>query len=103
MCEILRQHAGKGWDSKFDKVKTNCDRVPPNGLPFSCRKRAAETCQNANDLVRAAVGCNGGLGRASALISTLFYIDRNPSSIPSKRKNDNSEIGLPSRLAASIL
>jgi hypothetical protein len=34
----------------------------PNGLPFSCRKRAAETCQKAFDLARAAVGWNGGLG-----------------------------------------
>jgi hypothetical protein len=34
----------------------------PNGLPFSCRKRAATACQNTNDLVRAAVGWNGGLG-----------------------------------------
>jgi len=31
---------------------------PPNGLPFSCRERAAETYQKANDLARAAVGCN---------------------------------------------
>jgi hypothetical protein len=36
--------------------------MPPNGLPFSCRERAAETCQKANDLAREAVGCNGGLG-----------------------------------------
>jgi hypothetical protein len=34
---------------------------PPNGLPFSCRKRCTD-CQNRNDLVREAVGWNGGLG-----------------------------------------
>ena len=33
----------------------------PNGLPFSCRKRCTD-CQKSNDLVRAAVGWNGGLG-----------------------------------------
>jgi hypothetical protein len=32
-------------------------------LPFSRRERAAKTCQNATDLAREAVGCNGGLGR----------------------------------------
>jgi hypothetical protein len=31
-------------------------------LPFSCRKRAADHFQKANDLAREAVGCNGGLG-----------------------------------------
>src|SRR3954471_5966421 len=33
--------------------------------PTDCRSAAAsaaKTCQNANDLVREAVGCNGGLG-----------------------------------------
>jgi hypothetical protein len=35
---------------------------PPNGLPFSRRKRTAETYQKANDLGREAVGWNGGLG-----------------------------------------
>jgi hypothetical protein len=30
-------------------------------MPFSRRKRCTD-CQNTNDLVRAAVGCNGGLG-----------------------------------------
>src|SRR5687768_7861898 len=34
----------------------------PNGLPFSCRERAGETCRKPNDLAREAVGCNGGLG-----------------------------------------
>jgi hypothetical protein len=32
--------------------------VLPNGLPFSCRERAAETCQKANDLAREAVSWN---------------------------------------------
>jgi len=39
--------------------------LPANGLPFSRRKRCTD-CQKANDLVRAAVGWNGGLGRESA-------------------------------------
>jgi hypothetical protein len=34
----------------------------PNGLPFSCRKRATEMCQKRPDLAREAVGWNGGLG-----------------------------------------
>jgi hypothetical protein len=42
-----------------------CGRVywmkPPNGLPFSCRERTADTCQKANDLAREAVGCNAVL------------------------------------------
>jgi hypothetical protein len=33
--------------------------MPPNGMPFSCRERAATGCQNTNDLAREAVGCNG--------------------------------------------
>jgi len=33
-------------------------------LPFSCRERAEEMCQKATDLVREAVGWNGGLGRS---------------------------------------
>jgi hypothetical protein len=37
--------------------------MPPNGLPFSCRKRAADHLQKPNDLAREAVSCNGGLGR----------------------------------------
>jgi hypothetical protein len=36
--------------------------MPPNALPFSRRKRIAKNCQKANDLARAAVGWNGGLG-----------------------------------------
>jgi hypothetical protein len=35
---------------------------PPNALPISRRKRTAETCQNANDLAREAVGCMGVFG-----------------------------------------
>jgi hypothetical protein len=34
------------------------DREPPNGLPASRRERARRSFQNANDLVREAVGCN---------------------------------------------
>jgi hypothetical protein len=37
--------------------------VPPNGLPFSCRERTAETCQKPTDLGREAVGWNGVFGR----------------------------------------
>jgi hypothetical protein len=36
--------------------------LPPNGLPFSHRKRTARECQKAFDLAREAVGWNGGLG-----------------------------------------
>jgi hypothetical protein len=36
---------------------------PPNGLPFSCGKRATTSLQKANDLAREAVGCNGVFGR----------------------------------------
>jgi hypothetical protein len=35
----------------------------PNGLPLSRRERAGITCQNANDLVREAVGYSGVFGR----------------------------------------
>jgi hypothetical protein len=41
----------------------------PNGLPFSCRERAAETRQKPNDLAREAVGCNGGLGGLARRLS----------------------------------
>jgi hypothetical protein len=37
--------------------------VRPNGLAFSCRERAGKSLQKANDLARAAVNCNAGLGR----------------------------------------
>jgi hypothetical protein len=47
---------------------------PPNGLPFSCRERARITCQNANDLGRAAVGWNGGLGGYGVLAADSAYI-----------------------------
>jgi hypothetical protein len=46
-------------------------RRAPNGLPFSCRKRTATTCQKPNDLVRAAVGWNGGLGATPVVHSGL--------------------------------
>jgi hypothetical protein len=36
----------------------------PNGLAFSCRERAADHLQKANDLAREAVNCNAGLGGA---------------------------------------
>jgi hypothetical protein len=36
-----------------------------NGLPFSCRKRAATACQKVNDLAREAVSCNGVLARTA--------------------------------------
>jgi hypothetical protein len=32
-----------------------------NGLPFSCRERAAKTCQKSTDLAREAVGYSGVL------------------------------------------
>ncbi len=38
------------------------DGLPPNGLAFSCRKRARNDLQKTNDLAREAVGCNAGLG-----------------------------------------
>src|SRR5215213_1090803 len=34
-------------------------------MPFSSRERAAETRQKPTDLVREAVGCNGGLGHVA--------------------------------------
>ena len=37
--------------------------VPPNGLAFSCRKRAGRSLQNAIDLAREAVTWNAVLGR----------------------------------------
>jgi hypothetical protein len=43
----------------------------PNGLAFSCRERAAETCQKANDLAREAVSCNAGLGGGPQLALQL--------------------------------
>jgi len=36
--------------------------MPPNGLAFSCRERAADQFQKTNDLAREAVSCNAGLG-----------------------------------------
>jgi hypothetical protein len=36
---------------------------PPNGVPFSCRERAADHLQKTNDLAREVVGCNGVFGR----------------------------------------
>ena len=51
---------------------------PPNGLPFSRRKRCTD-CQNTNDLAREAVGCNGGLG-ASALYMRATKFGRFPRS-----------------------
>jgi hypothetical protein len=41
-------------------------QLPPNGLPFSRRKRIATSCQIVNDLVRAAVGWNGVLAGSFA-------------------------------------
>jgi hypothetical protein len=38
--------------------------MPPNGLPFSCRKRAQDDLKS-SDLAREAVGWNGGFGGAS--------------------------------------
>jgi hypothetical protein len=35
------------------------DGLPSNGLPFSCRERAAATCQKATDLVREVVSYSG--------------------------------------------
>jgi hypothetical protein len=36
--------------------------MPPNGLAFSCRERAANCLQKTNDLAREAVGCNAVFG-----------------------------------------
>jgi hypothetical protein len=41
---------------------------PPNGLAFSCRERAGSDLQKINDLARAAVNCNAGLGGAGGPI-----------------------------------
>jgi len=38
------------------------DGAPPNGLAFSCRERAADHLQRADDLAREAVNCNAVLG-----------------------------------------
>ena len=43
--------AQKGWTD-----------LPSNGLPISRCERGTRTCQNGQDLARAAVGCMGGLG-----------------------------------------
>jgi hypothetical protein len=40
--------------------------VRPNGLAFSCRKRAAAECVKPNDLAREAVSCNAGLAGSFA-------------------------------------
>ncbi len=45
---------------------------PPNGLPFSRRKRATKTCQNAYDLGREAVGWNGVFGGGSQVHAFLI-------------------------------
>src|SRR6266540_6293264 len=52
----------------------NVDGLPPNGLPFSCRERAADHLQKANDLARAAVGWNGGLGRRDSCSRNLLWL-----------------------------
>jgi len=39
-------------------TSNNSDRLPPNGLAFSCRERAGTGYQNATDLAREAVNCN---------------------------------------------
>jgi hypothetical protein len=44
---------------------------PPNGLAFSCRKRAGRSFQKANDRAREAVSCNAVLG---ALGSSLLVV-----------------------------
>jgi hypothetical protein len=38
-----------------------CPLEPPNGLPISCRERAADHPQKTNDLAREAVSCIGVL------------------------------------------
>jgi len=45
---------------------------PPNGLPFSCRARS-ESVQKSTDLVREAVGCNGGLGQGLQVMPVYGY------------------------------
>src|SRR5689334_6145797 len=41
----------------------------PNGLAFSCRERAGQYLQNANDLAREAVSCNAGLDGRAGMVS----------------------------------
>jgi len=50
-----------------DPCSLAMDEVRPNGLAFSCRERAGNHIQKANDLARAAVCCNAGLGRGSGI------------------------------------
>src|SRR3954470_5099294 len=48
-------------------LEQSIEWLPPNGLPFSCRERAASQLQKSEDLAREAVGCNGVFGAPVAL------------------------------------
>jgi len=43
--------------------------LPPNGVAFSCRERAADHLQKSQDLAREAVNCNAVFGRVRAIVS----------------------------------
>src|SRR4051794_5445747 len=84
-----------GSDAPIKRIKVK--RMPsgysriavawPNGLPFSRRKRCTD-CQNSEDLGRAAVGWNGGLGGLATDARLLLAYAHHTSTKP--RQHDGS-------------